>query len=781
MDETLIVLPSSRAIREELLQSKSKNLFLPKYITMSEFVSKLCVVENFKSLDDDTRVLLLLEASDFNSFKDLKIERNFFTFTKNSTYIFKFFEELSAELYDISNLEKSDIYGKYEEHILILKELYKRYEDLCTSKKIIDKIFLPKLYKFNKTYIKTYKKTILKVDGYLTNFEFSLLNQCCKYSEVIIEFSTTKFNKKMQNKFLEFGIELQNDFLYKISFNSKKILSKTKITKNTNVTAKAFSEPLLQVAYIKQKIYEGLQKGYKAEKTAVILPDEKIADTLRVFDDKTNFNFAMGKTFTKTKIYEKLNSTCQMLDQASTENISRMKRFGDDTYLKLVLHYHKKNKDFNIVEFLENYKKDFDDKDELKIFDEELYGFSKIIPNMNSMSIKSTLSLFLQRLSKRSIDNVGGGKITVMGLLETRLINFDLVIIVDFSDENVPKRNDKDMFLNTDIRSLANLPTAKDRQNLQKHYYDLLLLRSKEVAISYVDSAQSSGSVFLKQLGINEQNGFEQSQYASILFKSSKNTQEKEDDIILPYSFKDTTLSNTKLKTFLECKRKYYFKYIKSINGFEIPKDMPKEYEIGNKVHKALLNLYTKKSSYDNVENLQKDLYRELDLICKNNEVEKYLMEIQKKRLEKFCQNEIKRFNEGWHVDMCEKKFECNFAGVRIGGFIDRIDKKENQLHILDYKTGSYKLYNKNNFSNATDFQLEFYYLLSANYGDIVACGFYDLKDGTIIQEPFLEEKLKILESNIKEITNLKEINFAKCEDTKNCIYCDYATMCQRN
>ena len=60
--ETTIVLPSARAIRHEQLHLDSQTLFLPNYITMSEFISKLCIVKDFKTLDDDSRVLLLLEA-----------------------------------------------------------------------------------------------------------------------------------------------------------------------------------------------------------------------------------------------------------------------------------------------------------------------------------------------------------------------------------------------------------------------------------------------------------------------------------------------------------------------------------------------------------------------------------------------------------------------------------------------------------------------------------------------------------------------------------------------
>jgi len=780
MNETTIVLSSARAIRHEQNSIDTQTLFLPNFITMSEFISKLCLVDGFKALDEDSRVLLLLKASDFNSFSSLKIERNFFTFTKNASYIFKFFEELSAEMYDIDNLETSDIYGEYEEHITILKELYNRYELLCNEQKLLDKIFLPKLYTFNEAYAKKHKNIELKVDGHLTNFEFELLERCCEFSDVKIIFHTSNFNKKMQNKFLELDLELQNDFIYEISLNTKQILSQTPRKKNINITCNSFSEDLLQIAFIKQKVYEGIEKGYEAQNIAVILPDEKMAEKLRSFDTKGNFNFAMGKPYNKTKIYEKLNATCQALDQKSQQNYARLNRVGDDTYIELLSSYHKSGDEFDILEFLHNYQNSFKNKVEVKIFKEELYTFEKILPYMKGMSVKSLLSLFMQRLSKRVIDDVGGGKITVMGVLETRLIEFDMVIIVDFSDKHVPKKSDKDMFLNTKIREMANLPTMNDRENLQKHYYDLLISRSKEVAISFVSSNESEGSMFLKLLGIKEQNPHAELSYASILFNSKNPHAKSEEDIVLPYTFRDKILSNTKLKTFLECKRKYYYKYIQHIYGHEIPQDIPKEYEIGSKVHSALSKLYTKKSSYHSVDELKRDLEKELDLACGESELDRYLIDMQKQKLNKFCIDEIARFDDGWHVECCEEDFKCEFEGIKLMGQIDRIDKKDDELFVLDYKTGSYKLYNKNNFTEATDFQLEFYYLLASKLGKVTACGFYDLKESKIVKEPFMDEKLAVLKSNIKDILNIDEVNFTKCEDIKNCVYCDYKTICQR-
>lgn len=781
LDASTIVLPSARAIRHEQLLIEEDTLFLPNFITMNEFLSKLCIVKDFKIIDDDTRVLLLLEASDFKKFSSLKIERNFFTFTKNSSYIFKFFEELSHELYDISKLNDFDIYGDFEEHISILQELYIRYEKLCKEKKILDKIFLPKLYTFNDSYLKNHKEISITVDGHLTNFEFELLEKCTQESAVNILFNTSRFNKKMQAKFLDLGIELEEGYTYKISLNSKSVLSKNKRLINKNIHCESLSESLLQIAFIKQKLYEFVRKGYKAENIAVILPDEKIALKLKSFDDKSNFNFAMGESFKHTQMYAKLNASLQALDQKSKENYARLDRVGDTLYVKLLSIYHSDVSEVDVIGLLKEYAEEFSNKRELKIYAEELYSFKNVLFYMQGMSVKSLLSLFLQRLASRSLDDVRGGKVTVMGVLETRSVEFDAVIIVDFSDSNVPKKSDKDMFLNTHIREIANLPTMSDRENLQKHYYDLLISNSKEVAISYVNSNESSASRFLKQLGIEEKNEYNESAYAEILFESSPMKKEEEKEIRQSYSFKDKKISATRLKAFLTCKRKYYYKYIEHIYSHDIPKDMPKEYEIGNHVHSALATLYKKQNIYTSVEKLQKDLNKELEAVKGESELDAYLIAMQKKRLEKFCSLEVSRFNEGWSVLSCEESFECKFAGATLIGNIDRIDKRENEIFVLDYKTGSYTLYNKNNFPDATDFQLEFYYLLSSGLGNNEGCAFYDLKESKIVNEAFLEEKLAVLESNIKDLLQLEEINFEKCEDIKSCLYCEFATICGRD
>ncbi len=108
------------------------------------------------------------------------------------------------------------------------------------------------------------------------------------------------------------------------------------------------------------------------------------------------------------------------------------------------------------------------------------------------MSLKKWLFLWLKRLSKLSIDDVRGGKITVMGALETRGVAFKGVIIIDFNDGIVPAIPAKDEFLNSSVRKLANLPTKNDREALQKQVYKRLIENGDEVVITYSTSGNKS-------------------------------------------------------------------------------------------------------------------------------------------------------------------------------------------------------------------------------------------------------------------------------------------------
>jgi RecB family exonuclease len=782
-----IVLPTARAIRHEQLSFEKSTLFLPNYITMAEFIERACIVDGYKKMDNDTRTILLLEASDFKEFEVLQIERNFFTFTQNSSYIFTLFTELAGEKVDISDLEIADTYGDYEEHISILQALHIRYKDLCIKRKFFDPIFLPTFYSFNEEYIKSLGEIKIVVEGYLTAFEIEILQKCVEVSNVKLELTATKFNKKIRERFNTLGFTLEAGKKYLLDLNNKEIIEEEKIPKNTHIECYSFSEQILQVAFVKQKVYEYIQSGLKCEEIVVILPNELFAQLLHLYDTEGNFNFAMGKKFTQTDSYKHLNAVCEYIENPTVQNAARLKRYKSEFYELLYPLYYKSMREIDFNELIQTYINflfpvgSSHKRAEKKILQEQLYSFVKLKNIYNDLNLKSTLHLFMQRISQCSLDDVRGGKITVMGVLESRYVNYKGVIIVDFNDSNVPKKSEKDLFLNSDIRFLANLPTQNDRENLQKHYYKLLMDRALHVSITFIKSSTTLASRFLAELDIVSKEPKNEELYAQILHKKSvQERDEREDTIIKEYDFSRVKLSATSLKSFLDCKRKYYYRYIAHIKKHELPQDFATENQIGVDLHEALKNVYLKQTSFSDAKELHGKIYHELEVVCKNSSLEEYQLKLWNRKLSHFVQNEIERFEQGAKVLECEKVLTCKFADMELSGQIDRIDKQENGLYVLDYKSGKYPTYTTKTLEKATDFQLEFYYLLASTQGKVTGCGYYDLSSGKIIDETFLEEKLELLQTHLNELKEQKTFDFAKCEDEASCKYCEFSIMCGR-
>ncbi|MBE0498826.1 MAG: PD-(D/E)XK nuclease family protein [Campylobacterales bacterium] len=775
----MTILPTSRAIRSRLLKEQEQDGFLPSYITMSEFLQRALVVEGYVRVDEDTRTLLLLEASDFKQFSALQIERNFFTFTQNSSYIFRFFEELSGELLEINALDMADTYGDYEEHIEILKELYARYEKLCEEKKILDPIFLSKKYRLNEAYVRSAQEIELYVEGYLTNFELKILTECAQIVPLRLHFYANRFNTKMQEKLKALSVAVVSDKNQTINLSRLTIETVSALKKEYEISCESFSQRVLQVAFIKQKVYEFTQKGIKAENIAVILPDESFAQHLRRFDTKCNFNFAMGESLVSSTFVHALNAVTEYLDTPSVQNRSRINRIGAELVEAFAGVYKADVDGLDFRSLLQPFMEKEKNKAVLKIIDEELFYFDKLLGILQGSSFKSALHLFINRLKNRSTDDVRGGKVTVMGVLETRMVAFEGVIVVDFNEGTVPRKSEKDLFLNSSTRIAAGLPGAQEREALQKLYYSSLFMRARHVAISYVDSAESLPSRFLTQLGIATTSVYEEEQWAGILFEQTAREKLHEQKIECAYDFTEHALSATGLKSFLTCKRRFYHRYIDGLQEHQIEKDLPQEHEIGTALHEALKKVYEEKSRYSNAQELTKAISAALKESAADTVLDRYLQKIWIQRLEPFVASEIERFKEA-EVLSCEKRLSAEVCGIRLSGQIDRIDRTLEGLEVLDYKSGNYPIYTARTVDKATDFQLEFYYLLAKNEGEVKACGYYDLKNGKIIPEELLEKKLELLYEHLHGLRETKFFDFEKTDEIKECRFCPYTHLCGR-
>ena len=773
------VLPTSRAIRQRILSLEKTDGFVPRFMTMGELMNRSAVVEGFRRVDRDTRTLTLLEAADFSAFSSLDIEKNFFTFTRNAAYIFRFFEELAGELVDIDSLDTADTYGDYAEHIEILRTLRERYGKLCRERRILDPVFLPEQYRLNEGWVRSLKGLTVEAEGYLTNFEMRLLEEMAQLVEVRVVFEADAFNRKMQEKFAERGIETREGFRCTVDLGRRTVLDERPVERNTNIRATALSERILQAAFVKQKVYEMVRDGIDPERIAVVLPEENFAPFLRSFDEEANFNFAMGVSLSQSRFVAVAEALAALAQNRSVENRLRVRRLYEDGGDFLTARYNEPTDVEGFGEIVGRLLETEPERAAREAVEEELYHFRRLCEELGPVPLRQLLHLFLNRLREKSLDDVRGGKVTVMGVLETRSCHFDGVVIVDFNEAYVPHKNEKDLFINSAVRERAGLPGTQEREALQKLFYDRLMRRAKRVEISCVSSETVLPSRFLRELGIALREESGDAAWARILFTPSPVRRPEPVRIEAEYDFTQRSLSATGLKSFLECRRRFYHRYVEGLAEHRMPREMPEEYEMGNALHAALSEVYSRQDVFTEVSRLKAAVAEALARNSGTTELERFLQRLWLKRLEPFFEREIERFREV-RVEAVEKRLAAEAEGIRIEGRIDRIDLGPEGLEVLDYKSGKYPLYTPKNVDGATDFQLEFYYLLASERGEVAWCGYYDLAEGKIEKEPLMERKLELLREHLRTLAGTKRFEFDMTDDVKRCRYCPYASLCGR-
>lgn len=776
MTKQLIVFPTSRSIRETLRHCGDG--FLPTYMGMGDFLDRVVRGGGKIIPDDDLRLLALHEASNFAAFDTLHIERNFFTFIQNSTYIFRFFEELSGEMVSIEALEGADVYGEYEEHIAILKKLWNEYKKIVDERGWSDPIFSKSSIAIHEEYVRGFEKIILHVEGYLSRYELEVLRGCGELCDVECLYHATSYNEKMSSRFREYGVEIEEGYTYEINLTRGEITDKVKLSPLSEIRCEVFQHRLTQVGFIKAQIEMMVDGGIAPERIVVVVPDESFVHYLRVFDQEENLNFAMGESLESERVVLDIEAVELFIKEPSVENIARLSRISEQLVEWIKGHYYKPFC-FEDLEILCGMMVERVRREEVKqLIHEEVEKFKSIAEALRDHEFKSGLRIFLSRLKNRTIDDVGGGKITVMGLLETRGVHYDGVIVVDFNEGYVPHRSQKDLFLNTKTRRIADLPTSYERESLQKHYYWMLFQRALSVAISCVHNTETLPSRFLLQLGIPTYPTL--NDYGAIIFGDIVARVNEQREFEGEYDFRLHPLSASGLKSFLSCKRQFYYKYIEKIKEHEQPQDLSKERDIGNALHNALERVYAGTNHYDSALQIKEALTKVLDENHPKDVMERYTKHLWIEKLDPFYHNEIERFNEGVRVAYHEKEARAVVEHIELIGRIDRIDETVDGLEVLDYKTGQYADTKHEPKEEDTDYQLPIYALLSQEFGRISRCGYYDLQNGTIQYEQFLEEKIAKLRELLQHLAEQKQWNWEMCDELKHCRYCTYATLCQR-
>ena len=332
------------------------------------------------------------------------------------------------------------------------------------------------------------------------------------------------------------------------------------------------------------------------------------------------------------------------------------------------------------------------------------------------MEIESLEVLINQLVNTESIDFQGEPLqgLQVMGLLETRLLNFENIILLSVNEGKLPLGNSQNTYLPFDVRREFDLHTFLENDGIYAYHFYRLLQDSKNVYLLY--NALSSGvntgekSRFITQLEIESGHKIEHVVVENTIEPVNQDVMiiEKTDDVLEKLNQWKNRVSASHLVNYLWNPIDFYLSQILKTRSEDEVEEELSQRNYGNLVHYSLQFLYEKilgKSLIDkDLEGLLLKVDEALNHAIKilNHEKEFYLkgMNFIHKSIASRVVTDILTFDlnlikKGHKLEILalELKIEnvkfpiSENENINFYGFIDRVDRLNGALRIIDYKT----------------------------------------------------------------------------------------------
>jgi CRISPR/Cas system-associated exonuclease Cas4 (RecB family) len=295
----------------------------------------------------------------------------------------------------------------------------------------------------------------------------------------------------------------------------------------------------------------------------------------------------------------------------------------------------------------------------------------------------------------------------ILGFLETRSLKFDKLYILDASDDTLPGSGKRHAIIPQKVREHFGLPTYHQQEEIAAYYFGILLSGAKEAHLFFTENRTKEKSRFVQQLLWEQQkserreNPDEYVQSVRYGVRLANNTPGgiKKTEEVIAY-LKKFTYHATALDVYLRCQLKFYYQYVLGLREREEVADDIDRMDIGILVHKVL-RLYFK----DKLRRPLTETDLNLDGMASIVEKEfttafggdatggKYLLKRQ-------IQKQMRRFVTNYQIPMSRqspltiewvelKIPEFVKEGYRLKGDLDRVEKRNGKVFILDFKTGS--------------------------------------------------------------------------------------------
>ncbi len=371
--------------------------------------------------------------------------------------------------------------------------------------------------------------------------------------------------------------------------------------------------------------------------------------------------------------------------------------------------------------------KDLLDKDEDGLALEFLYHYHQVVQRLNELitdfphftSLVSLLQYFRELSSQQSLDFQGKPfqGLQLMGMLETRGLDFDTVILTSVNEGILPAGKSNNSFIPYELKKTFNLPTYKEKDAIYTYHFYHLLHRAKKIYLLHdTDTESQMGSEksrFLLQLFHEQQpkhkitNSVISPEVPVVVNKLQ--TVSKTPEILEKIKkLANSGFSPSALTTYIRNPLDFYKNYILNIKDIEEVEETVAYNTLGTVVHDTLETFYLpivgqfltienltdfKKRTAQEVKAQFEKTYSKAPL---NKGKNLLIFEVAKRYVTNFLNMEIEQLKKG--VSIAIKEVESNLKTlllipqldfqVNIKGKVDRVDLANNVLRIIDYKTG---------------------------------------------------------------------------------------------
>lgn len=252
----------------------------------------------------------------------------------------------------------------------------------------------------------------------------------------------------------------------------------------------------------------------------------------------------------------------------------------------------------------------------------------------SQLSVSFVLALMRKVLQSISVPLEGEPLqgIQIMGLLESRALDFDHVYILGVSEGHLPKTSRTPSFIPDSIRRAYDLPVPENQDAISAYMFYRLLQRSKEVSLVYNGQTDSNNSGepsrFLRQLEFESPYNFihvQQDQeiglQSKIRFEVAKEGKvlEQLNRYLDQGNPKPISLSATALTAYMDCPMKFFFKYVARLKEAPKIEENLEAKTIGTIVHAVLEQFYGELMAIDPM--ITRDRIKEkssvIDQICR--------------------------------------------------------------------------------------------------------------------------------------------------------------------